>query len=230
MTQDAIAPNSQRVEKTMRGLTIAWADFESQLERVPIIEKLNRGTLGLEDYRSLLRNLRQQVVDGASWIACAASNIGPEQLELRSRFMHHAVTEHRDFQMLEDNYVSVGGRLEDIQTAEKNIGSEAFSAFMFYRASRPEPYDLLGAIFMIEGLGNQKAREWGGAIRDQLELKDEQVSFLMYHAENDEGHLSEFEQWLGAVVSDNTQGARIVKTARIVGRLYLLQLEELDHV
>lgn len=218
------------IEKTLRGLSVAWTDFGSRLERVPIVEKLNRGNLRIEDYRSLLCNLRQQVVDGACWIARAASNVGPEQFELRSRFMQHAVTEHRDFRMLEENYLSVGGRIEDIRRAEKNIGSEAFSAFMFHRASQPEPFDLLGAMFMIEGLGNRLAREWGEAIRDQLNLKDEQVSFLLYHADNDADHLDDFKQWLQMVVHDEATAARIVKTARVVGRLYALQLEELDNV
>lgn len=217
-------------EKTLRGLVVTWTDFESRLERVPIIEKLNRGALRPEDYRSLLRNLRQQVVDGACWIARAASNIGPEQFELRSRFMRHAVTEHRDFRMLEENYVSVGGALEEIRAGEKNIGSEAFSAFMFHRASQPDPFDLLGAMFMIEGLGSRKAREWGEAIRAQLDLEPAQVSFLLYHSENDDDHLADFEHWLDALVHDEVLSARIVKTARIVGRLYALQLEEIDHV
>ena len=223
-------PNTELVEKTLRGLAVTWTDFDSRLERVPIIEKLNRGALRLEDYRSLLMNLRQQVVDGACWIAAAASNIGADHFELRSAFMRHAVTEHRDFQMLEENYVSVGGTLEDIRAGDKNIGSEALSAFMFHRASRPDPFDLLGAMFMIEGLGNRKAREWGEAIRGQLGLETEQVSFLLYHGENDLEHLREFQAWLGAVVRDEALSARIVKTARIVGRLYVLQLEEIDHV
>ncbi len=218
------------VQKTLRGLALVWSEFEGRLDQVPIIQRLNRGVLRPEDYRSLLMNLRQQVADGACWIARAASNIGSDHLELRSRFLRHAVTEHRDFRMLEENYASVGGRLDEIRNGQKNIGSEAFSAFMFHRAQQPDPFDMLGAMFIIEGLGSRKAREWGEAIRDQLGLEDSQVSFLLYHAENDDDHLAEFEQWLGQVVHDEALSARIVKTARVVGRLYALQLEELDHV
>jgi hypothetical protein len=221
--------NEAFVQGAMRGLALAWTGFEARLERVPLIEKLNRGTLRLEDYRTLLRNLRQQVVDGGCWIARAASNVGVEYFELRSRFMRHAVTEHRDFRLLEENYVAAGGRLEDIQKAEKNLGSEAFSAWMFHRASRPDPFDLLGALFIIEGLGSRKAREWGIAIRDQLGLGDEQVSFLLYHGENDSDHLAEFEEWVAAA-AEAPAAREIVKTARVTARLYALQLEEVDNV
>ncbi len=221
--------NSKLVEKTLRGLTVVWADFESRLEQVPIIAKINRGTLTLADYQAYLLNIRQQVVDGGCWIARAASNVSVEYFDLRSTFMRHAVTEHRDFQMLEANYVATGGTLDDIRSGVKNIGSEALSAFMFQRASQPNPFGLLGAMFMIEGLGSRKAREWGLLIQEQLKLPDEQLGFLLYHGEHDDDHLAEFEDWLSAVVHDEATGQDIIKTARIVGRLYALQLEEIEY-
>lgn len=227
---DDLSDASDLTQKTMRGLALAWLDFEGRLEQVPIVQKLQRGQLRLEDYRALLRNLRQQVVDGGCWIARAASHVGPEQFALRSHFMRHAVTEHRDFHMLEANYVAAGGALEEIRSAPKNIGSEALSAFMFHRAGQPDPFDLLGAMFIIEGLGSRKAKEWGEQIRSQLGLEPDAVSFLLYHADNDDDHLGEFEEWIASVVRDEAMSERIVKTARIVGRLYALQLEELDHV
>ena len=75
---------------------------------------------------------------------------------------------NRDFELLERNYVSVGGELTAIRGAEKNVGSEALSAWMFHRASQENPLDLLGAMFIIEGLGSQLAARWGGLIKEQL--------------------------------------------------------------
>lgn len=140
--------------------------------------------------------------------------------------MRHAVTEHRDFQMLEANFVSVGGEADDIRGGRKNIGSEALSAYMFHKASHPNPFDLLGAMFIIEGLGSRKATEWGTAIRDHLQLTDDQVSFLLYHGEEDDDHLADFEHWVGKVVTTPEEGDALVRTAQVVARLYALQLEE----
>lgn len=220
--------NSQEV---IRRLVQVWSDFSTRLDKVPIIEKLNRGKFRLEDYKLLLMNHRQQVVEGGQWIARAASSIDANQFEMRSRFMQHCVTEHRDFRMLEDNYVSIGGKLEDIQNGEKNIGTEALNGFMYHRASQPNPFNLLGSMFIIEGLGQNKAGEWGRAIRDQLGLKDDQVSFLLYHAEHDDDHMAEFEEALkSGILSIADMGRDIVKTAKITGRLYQLQLEEIGNV
>jgi 3-oxoacyl-[acyl-carrier-protein] synthase-3 len=210
-------------------LTQVWAEFESQLGRVPFVERLESGRLRLEDYRLLLLNLRPQVVEGARWIARAASQI-ESAFPLRSLFIRHAADEHRDFELLERDYVAVGGTLEEIRGAEKNIGSEALSAWMLQRASQPDPFDLLGAMFVIEGLGQHMAGRWARRIQEQLELRDDQVSFLRYHGGADEEHLEKLRQALGSGILTPALCDRIVKTARVTARLYRLQLEELADV
>ncbi len=143
--------------------------------------------------------------------------------------LRHAVAEHRDFEMLERDFISVGGTLERIRDTPKNIGSEAFSAYMYHEASRPNPLWLLGAMFIIEGLGQHKAAQWGKAIQEQLKLSPDQVRFLLYHGENDESHMQEFHDllatgdWL-----DEAAARRLVRVAKVTARLYRLQLEEIE--
>lgn len=218
------------VEATHRGLARQWIDFESALVRVPVIARLLAGTIRIDDYRRLLLNLRQQVVEGSRWISRAASNLGPEQEELRSLFVRHAVAEHRDYRLLEQNYVAAGGLLEEIRSAPKNIGSEALSAFMYHAASQPDPVGLLGAMFVIEGLGERLAGPWAAMLREQLGLGEDAVSFLAYHGANDAEHLDMFDHALTLAVTDRAVSESILRHARIVQRLYRLQLEELDHV
>ena len=210
----------------LRKLMLVWLDFQRQLRSVPIVQRLHRGDFTLDDYKALLRNLRPQVVDGARWLTRAASSA--TDFSLRSHLIGHAREEHRDFQMLERDYVSVGGQLEDIVNAEQNIGSEALSSYIFERASRENPVDLLGSIFIIEGLGNQVAGQWAEAIQKLLSLEKEQVSFLGYHGENDESHIAKLESLLNADWMTPEIADRIVKTAKVTARLYRLQLEEIE--
>jgi 3-oxoacyl-[acyl-carrier-protein] synthase III len=210
----------------LRQLATLWLGFERELRSVPLIRKLHRGDITLDDYLALLRNLRPQVVEGARWIARAASNM--TDFQLRSTFIGHAQDEHRDYQMLERNYVSSGGALADIVNAPKNIGSEALSAFIFHQASQPNPVDLIGSMFIIEGLGNQLAAQWAQQLQQTLHLSNEQVSFLAYHGANDAAHLGKLNalvqaDWMTADIAE-----RILKTAKVTARLYRLQLEEID--
>lgn len=211
-----------------RRLTDVWVGFEKDLNQVPFIAKLNRGRLRLDDYKMLLRNHRQQVVEGGRWISRAASSITSDHNELRSMFLDHALTEHRDYLMLERDYVSVGGDLKEILNFPKNIGSEALSAWMFQRASRENPVDLFGAMFIIEGLGHRLAGQWGREIQRQLKLQPDQVSFLLYHSDADDGHMNKLWQAIDRLDMTPATADAIVKTAKVTARLYRLQLEELD--
>jgi 3-oxoacyl-[acyl-carrier-protein] synthase-3 len=208
-------------------LAEVWSDLEEQLADVPVVRRIEDRTATIGDYRNLLLNLRQQVVEGGRWISRAASNFSAERFELRSAAIRHAAEEHRDFLLLERDYAAVGGDPAAIRGAAKNPGSEALSAFILQQASLPDPVDLLGAMFVIEGLGTAKALGWARLLQDQLGLTAEQVSFLAYHGENDGEHVGALHRLLGPVMADPVACARIVRTARIVARLYVLQLQEI---
>jgi 3-oxoacyl-[acyl-carrier-protein] synthase-3 len=216
------------VRWTVLELSEVWADFERRLGRVPLVRRIEDGTATLDDYRRLLVNLRQQVVEGGRWIARAASNFGVELFDLRSAAIRHAAEEHRDFRLLERDFCAVGGSLAEIQGTAKNVGSEALSAFLFHQASQPDPVDLLGAMFVIEGLGAAKVRDWSVRLREVLGLREDQLTFLRYHGEADDEHFDVLRQVLRSGVVDRAGAERIVRTATVVARLYAMQLEAVD--
>lgn len=226
---DIKTSGSEIEESLVRQLSHVWTDFENRLQQVPIIEKMYQGRMTVTDYRDLLFNLRQQVIDGSRWISRAASNITRENFPIRSAFIGHSSDEHRDFEMIERDYVSVGGNLEDIQNGCKNIGSTALSEYILSRASRENPFDLIGAMFVIEGLGRRVARKWAERIRDQLELEDRQVSFLMYHSESDDVHFQRLDAAVQSGILTDDVVSEVVKAAKVVARLYVLQLEEIGN-
>jgi 3-oxoacyl-[acyl-carrier-protein] synthase-3 len=211
-------------------LAEVWAELRRALARVPVIRRIEDGSATIEDYRRLLLNLRQQVVDGGRWISLAAANFSVELFWLRSAAVRHAADEHRDYQLLESDFAAVGGDPRVMATTSANIGSTALSAFVFRRAGLPDPVDLLGAMFVIEGLGVRMAAGWATRLSESLGLRDDQLSFLRYHAAGDDEHFQLLTAALRSGLLDDTALARIVKTARVTARLYALQLEELDRV
>ena len=207
-------------------LALVWAEFEQQLARVPLVQRIESYQATHDDYRNLLYDLRQQVEEGARWITRAASNITSDYADLRAEFIEHADEEQLDFRMLDDDYVAVGGDRSKIESGVKNPGSEALSAFMFNQANRENPFDLLGAMYIIEGLGANKASRWVELIRDQLELDASQTKFLTYHGGADEEHTAKMFEILRSDLITPDIARSIVHTARVVARLYALQLEE----
>lgn len=211
---------------TLLELARVWTGFERQVRATPPVRRIESGTATVADYRRLLLNLRQQVVDGGRWISRAASNFSVDLFELRSAAIKHAADEHRDYQLLERDYCAVGGDLADIRSGRPNVGSRALSGYMFHQASQPDPVDLLGAMFVIEGLGTALALGWARMLQEHLGLTDGQVGFLLYHGEADDEHFAELAHLLRTAVKDRATGERIVRTAEVVARLYALQLEE----
>jgi 3-oxoacyl-[acyl-carrier-protein] synthase III len=216
-------------ESLVRQLAGVWTAFETRLNRVPIVAKMYDGRLTLQDYRDLLFNLRQQVIDGSRWISRAASNVTREYFPIRSAFIGHSRDEHRDFEMIERDYASVGGDIEDIRRGTKNIGSTALSEYILSRASRENPFDLIGAMFIIEGLGRRVAARWAERIREQLKLEPRQVSFLAYHSASDDIHFERLDAAVQSGILTEKLVDEIVTAAKVVARLYVLQLEEIGN-
>lgn len=226
---DIKTDGSPLAESLVRQLAGVWTQFETRLNRVPIVAKMYDGRLTLNDYRDLLFNLRQQVIDGSRWISRVASNVTREHFPIRSAFIGHSRDEHRDFEMIERDYVSVGGNIDDIRSGSKNIGSTALSEYILSRASRENPFDLVGAMFIIEGLGRRVAARWAERIREQLNLEPRQVSFLAYHSASDDIHFEKLDAAVQSGILTEKLVDEIVKAAKVVARLYILQLEEIGN-
>ena len=226
---ELIIDKNETSEWLIRNLAQIWIDFETELLKVPIITKIHDGQLSLSDYKLLLIDLRQQVIDGSQWISRAASNIDIDLFELRSAFIKHTAAEHKDYQMLEKNFEALGENIEVIRNGEKNIGSMALTSFMFQQASKPNPIDLLGSMFIIEGIGKRLAGYWGEMIKDQLNLKANQVSFFTYHGVADENHFHNLEKALNHPKMNMEVAKNIVKTAKTTAKLYKMQLIELGN-
>ena len=217
-------------QETLRQLIRVWFDFERRLAKVPIVRRLDLGQFNLEDYQKLLLNLRPQVVEGGRWISRCASSFDRDNADVRSVIIGHAQEEHRDYEVLETDYVTSGGDLQILRSQPRNPGSEALHCFLMYRASQPNPVDLLGAMWIIEGLGEKMANDWAKRVEELIGETQEFTRFLRYHGDNDDSHMDKLYGLIDRVCTDQSAADRIIRTAKVVARLYAMQLEEIEDV
>ena len=220
---------TEQGQQCLQSLMREWFEFERRLSKVAIIQRMERDQLTLEDYCNLLTNIRQQVIEGSRWISRCASSFDREYSDVRSMVIRHANDEHRDYELLEADYIAAGGKLEDIQNADRNPGSEALHGFLMYRASQSNPIDLIGAMWIIEGLGQKMASDWAKRVDDAIGGEGRYTSFMRYHGDHDDTHLEKLYQLIDRVCQHQDQQKAIIRTATVVGRLYAMQLEEIDH-
>jgi 3-oxoacyl-[acyl-carrier-protein] synthase-3 len=215
-------------QSTLRRLVRAWFEFERRLAVVPIVRRLDLGTFTLADYQRLLLNLRPQVVEGSRWISRCASSFDRDHADIRSIVLGHAHDEHRDYEILEADYVATGGDLTTMRERLRNVGTEALNAYLMYRAGEPNPGGLLGAMWIIEGLGEKMAGKWAARVEELTGVGRECTRFLRYHADNDDAHLDKLYALIDRICTTPPAADDVVRTAAVVGRLYALQLEEVD--
>ena len=213
---------------TLRRLVRAWFQFERRLAFVPIVRRLDLGTFTREDYQRLLLNLRPQVVEGSRWISRCASSFDREHTDIRSVVLRHAHDEHRDYEILETDYVATGGNLKTIREQPRNIGSEALNAYLMHRAGEPNPAGLLGAMWIIEGLGEKMAANWADRVQQLTGVDSSCTRFLRYHGGNDDSHMDKLYGLIDRVCINQSVADDVVLTANVVARLYAMQLEEID--
>lgn len=228
---EAISPvlENLRAQECLRHLLRVWFEFERRLNQVPILKRMEQGVFCNEDYQNLLRHLRQQVIEGARWITRCASSFDREFSDVRSLIISHAADEHRDYEMLDRDYVAAGGCAEDIRSATRNAGSEALHGFLMYRASQPNPADMLGAMWIIEGLGEKMASEWAARIAEQIDAGSNATTFMRYHGGNDDAHMEKLYRLLDRLCCSQSNVDAILRTANVVARLYVMQLEEIEN-
>jgi 3-oxoacyl-[acyl-carrier-protein] synthase-3 len=215
-------------QATLRRLMREWFEFERRLGTVPIIRRLDLGTFSRADYQQWLLNLRPQVVEGSRWISRCASSFDRDHADIRSVILRHAYDEHRDYEVLEQDYVATGGELAVIRAQPKNAGSEALHAFLMYKSGEPNPVGLLGAMWIIEGLGEKMASTWAGRIEELTGYDEKCTRFVRYHADNDDSHMDKLYGLVDRICTTEQAADDVVRTAAVVGRLYAMQLEEID--
>jgi Iron-containing redox enzyme len=215
-------------QETLRRLLREWFSFERLLAAVPVVRRLDLGTFTRGDYQRLLLNLRPQVVEGSRWISRCASSFDRDHADIRSAILRHAFDEHRDYEVLELDFVAIGGELQKIRTREMNPGSQALHAFLMFRASLPNPVGMLGAMWIIEGLGEKMASNWADRIERLTGCDRSCTRFLRYHGSNDDAHMDKLYGLVDRICTSEHAAHDVVTTAKVVARLYAWQLEEID--
>lgn len=227
----ATARNSKALRASLnRRLLIAADTMERATEDIPFIQDLYEGHATLAGYRNLLSNLRHQAVDRTPWSTHAATKLGTQQVAISNRLNAHADSKHLDCQMLEADYLACGGQRLQLQQRKNSVHSKRYSAFLLHRATQPDPRDLLGALFIIEGLNQHLAPHWASLLQPVLSLRPEQLVFLNSQKASEDARQAPFDDIFAGLTLTDALVDRIVKTAQTTARLYCSMLAESEPV
>ena len=211
------------VADTLKGLMAVWHGYRSEVFRTDIASAIMHGHIQLNDYLNWMECWIPQVREGSLWMRRAVSSMSPEYQQLAQLVQTHAGEEQLDWQVLYQDYVQAGGKL-DASHLRRNPGGEALNAFMHSYAARQNPIGLLGGIYIIEGTGQRIVPILLPKLKQHLNVPSSVLKFIEYHGENDQAHMM---RWLDAVKMvvniDTNVATEIVRVAETVAALYLQQ-------
>lgn len=222
--------NNELQKQLILDLASIWREFIRELESTPVIQSIECCEITLDDYFLLMKDMRQQIIHGVNWIARMGSSFDPKSSpaieKLRNTIIGHAAEENKDYQMVEKDFVAAGGDLNDIRTADMNIGSMALDTFMMHEASKYNPIGMIGSIFIIEGVGAVKASLWADKIASSIK-NSKAVGFLSYHGKHDQDHQGIVERILVSPLINEKAAFEIKRVSKICGMLYANQYRTL---
>mgnify|MGYP001810180089 CR=1 FL=1 len=211
------------VADTLKGLMAVWHDYRSEVFRTDIACAIMQGNIQLADYLSWMECWIPQVREGSLWMRRAVSSMSPQYQQLAQLVQTHAGEEQLDWQVLYQDYVQAGGKL-DASHLRRNPGGEALNAFMHSYAARKDPIGLLGGIYIIEGTGQRIVPTLLPKLKQHLRVSSSILKFIEYHGENDQTHMMRWLEAVKLVVKiDSSAAKEIVSVAQTVATLYLQQ-------
>ncbi len=211
------------VADTLKGLMAVWHDYRSEVFRTDIACAIMQGNIQLADYLSWMECWIPQVREGSLWMRRAVSSMSPQYQQLAQLVQTHAGEEQLDWQVLYQDYVQAGGKL-DASHLRRNPGGEALNAFMHSYAARKDPIGLLGGIYIIEGTGQRIVPTLLPKLKQHLRMSSSILKFIEYHGENDQAHMMRWLEAVKLVVNvDSSAAKEIVSVAQTVATLYLQQ-------
>lgn len=212
-----------KVADTLKGLMAVWHDYRSEVFRTDIACAIMQGNIQLADYLSWMECWIPQVREGSLWMRRAVSSMSPQYQQLAQLVQTHAGEEQLDWQVLYQDYVQAGGKL-DASHLRRNPGGEALNAFMHSYAARKDPIGLLGGIYIIEGTGQRIVPTLLPKLKQHLRVSSSILKFIEYHGENDQAHMMRWLEAVKLVVNvDSSAAKEIVSVAQTVATLYLQQ-------
>ena len=174
--EDAVAPARARLfdTKLIRGL-------------------LGEETLPLSVWKAYLWESYHYVKHNGINQALAVLRTDVTEKKLMQRYLRHAIEEIDHDEMCLRDLEALGVSRQEVIGSRPLPETAAFSSFLYDFVMRDNPIGRLGYSYWAEGT-NQYAELIVARLRHHFALKDEQMSFVLEHADLDRGHAKACER------------------------------------
>lgn len=203
----------------------AFASVLAEFNASPGMQRLAGGELGLEHYKSYLRQVFHHTRENPQLQALATVYFKGHQRSVVKRFFKHATSEIGHDQLALNDMAALGQDVSAIPVENPLPATSALLAYGFYQIYVKNPVGYLGYLYFLEFTPTQN----GPAYMDQLRglgVPNEALTFLKDHTTIDQGHNRLMHSYLEDLVTSSEDVQVVAYAMRTTGHLYARMVED----
>ena len=197
----------------------AMAEFNQS----PAIRFLLSGEFEARHYNAILRQFYHYTKENPQMQALAAVYFRGTDRQMVKPFMRHAISEVGHDHMALDDLEALGEDTRGIATENPLPTTIALTAFPFYQIQYQNPIGYLGYLYFLEHMPTIHGTSYAAALI-AAGIPESGLGFLKEHMSVDMVHTRLMENYLDALVHDDSDVADIVYALQVGCQLYAQML------
>jgi hypothetical protein len=184
-----------------------------------LIRRAEAGDVAMTHYHAILTTLFHQTYSGPYSFARAAVNCPRHHEPAKEYLLRHAEEERTHWRWVLDDLHASGYEGPDPRGAPPHPTCMAYVALNHYFAEEV-PVARLALAAVLEGIGATHGGTYGRKLLQTLQLRTEQASFFLSHAETDKTHIVELRDVIAALTLSADEWRWMHYAATIAGQFY----------
>jgi pyrroloquinoline quinone (PQQ) biosynthesis protein C len=202
----------------------AFVSASRQFQRCSVIVKLQAGTLSIEDYKSILREVYFYTREDPQLQAAAAIAFRGRSRGLVKTFFGHAMSEIGHDQLALNDLKFLGEPTDSISKEYPLPATTAMTAFAFYTIQHRNPIGYLGYLYFLEFMPTSQGMQFATAL-ERMGVPGQAMSFLKEHTTADIGHNRMMEQYIQRLVVDEFDASAVIYAMHATAFYYAQMLD-----
>ncbi len=185
----------------------------------PALASLAAGTLKVDEYREIVREVYHFDRETPQIHAVAASYFHGRERDLVRLYFQHATSEVGHDELALNDFVTLGGDGTTVPYENPLPATTALIGYAYHQIQRLNPAGFLGYLYFLEFIATSS----GGAAANWLRnvgVPDNALSFLLEHIEVDVTHNRLMERYVESVITTEAAFEAACHAMRTTGYLY----------
>jgi pyrroloquinoline quinone (PQQ) biosynthesis protein C len=208
----------------LKQLQDSFEEVKTEFHQSAPMQRLQQGRIGLEHYKSYLRQTYFYTRENPQIQALATVFFRGSDRSMVGTFLRHASSEFGHDALALADLARLGEDVSQITRQNPLPNTSAFNAFPYYQIYNRNPHGYLGYLYFLEFTPTSSGEGYMNRLRS-LGVPDEAMGFLAEHTRVDIHHNKLMEKYLSSLIQDQADLSSACYAMRVTGKLFADMLQ-----